>query len=596
MQHQGGEMKRKTGFSILFAVLLFSFAKILVSCDGGEGDGGVSGAVGLSGDLGAVIGNGNTVSLEGISLNFMAVDGTSAYTATTDLNGNVSIATNTIPPGTYTVVPAKERFTFVPQSQEIVVIQDVPVPVSSLHFAATPMAYIQGQVSDGLGNPVFGVQVTLNSQGVSTSLGDGVSVTIGDGVSVVVGGISFTVTDQEGRYAFYSLPSNGREFIVAPFVGGKSFASQPVNLTSDPMVLNFSISDSQLDIPIKIVAHKTRSQFGDSVAASADAKTIVTGCRGGTVNFGTFYIYKFINGGWQRSNIVERCSGPACSITLGSEGMAVSAEGDMVIVSDGLMNEILMYQWNGTNWVKTKTIVVPGLSRSKRSIALSADGNTLVAGAPYGDQGTVHVYKLNGNEWLESDVFYGPSYNLGYSVAVSGDGNTIVTATYEDLYNLKIYKWDGYAWTTTSVWACQLEGEVENLLISEDGLHIVSRWLHYKWDGSQWIPEGLPWINQEFETFGGYGGGGSGGEAINADGSVIVFGTVIYRWNGNNWDVSQLRPLDYGVWGFYGSNGTFGGQVALTSDGSVAVIGSWQDGESWLGTAPSGAVHRIPLN
>lgn len=69
------------------------------------------------------------------------------------------------------------------------------------------------------------------------------------------------------------------------------------------------------------------------------------------------------------------------------------------------------------------------------AVRISADGNTFIASAPYAntagtDSGKVSVYVYNGTDWeAKGDKILGETtYGyFGLSVAISADGNTIIS-------------------------------------------------------------------------------------------------------------------------------------------------------------------------
>ena len=75
-----------------------------------------------------------------------------------------------------------------------------------------------------------------------------------------------------------------------------------------------------------------------------------------------------------------------------------------------------------------------------KSVSISGDGNTFIAGAYCDDDngpesGSVYVYKWNGETWEGTKItaFDGDSYDyFGTSVSISGDGNTFIVGTPED--------------------------------------------------------------------------------------------------------------------------------------------------------------------
>lgn len=100
------------------------------------------------------------------------------------------------------------------------------------------------------------------------------------------------------------------------------------------------------------------------------------------------------------------------------------------------------------------------------SVDISSDGNTLVIGSCNSTSvstnscGKVKIYTFNNNNWEPKGVIYGENgknYNMGYAVAISGDGNRIAFSrdchkiveenTYEKNGRVDIYEYKNNNWT-----------------------------------------------------------------------------------------------------------------------------------------------------
>jgi hypothetical protein len=102
-----------------------------------------------------------------------------------------------------------------------------------------------------------------------------------------------------------------------------------------------------------------------------------------------------------------------------------------------------------------------GPAESGRSVAISADGNTAIAGAPNDNnqQGAAWIYVRNGNVWSQQGPKLVGTGNVGpaqqgRAVAISADGNTVIIGGYFDSGGI------GAAWIFTrknNVWTQQGE-------------------------------------------------------------------------------------------------------------------------------------------
>jgi hypothetical protein len=100
---------------------------------------------------------------------------------------------------------------------------------------------------------------------------------------------------------------------------------------------------------------------------------------------------------------------------------------------------------SGQNWTQQQKLTVSdgmAFDHFGWSVSVSADGNTIVVGAPYStmstkkEQGSAYVFMRSGGKWTQqqkliaSDGMTGDRF--GWSVSISSDGNTIVIGSYLD--------------------------------------------------------------------------------------------------------------------------------------------------------------------
>ena len=210
------------------------------------------------------------------------------------------------------------------------------------------------------------------------------------------------------------------------------------------------------------------------------------------------------------------------------------------------------------------------------SVALSADGNTALIGAPRanGFGGVALVFTREGSTWSEQGTLTGSEQGgpeggacgeesgeeegecgFGASVALSGDGNTALIGGPRDDGNV------GAAWVFTR-------------------------------EGSTWSQPGTKLTAGGTVTKGHFGRS----VTLSGDGSTALIGapTVIPRgaaWvfarNGSNWSQQGEALKPGGAEGF----GNFGRSVALSGDGSNALVGDPGDthyvGATWAFTRSS---------
>lgn len=299
------------------------------------------------------------------------------------------------------------------------------------------------------------------------------------------------------------------------------------------------------------------------------------------------------------------------------EHVAVSTDGSTVVASasvdDGSRGSAYVYRWNGQSWVEMKLTANDGLASDGfgQSVAVSADGNTVVIGAPYVDTpaangGAAYVFSWNGSAYVQvqkvqpSSLF--DNAYFGRSVSVSGDGSRIaVGAVYVNLSG-------GSPWGAVYIFrrngsTYELLGSALNALtpqnydffckvaLSSDGSTLAVGAMGYdgykgavfvfQWDGSNYSNcQRLGTVNQ------------TNGEelgkciSISADGSTVVAGAsaynsnrgavYVFRRNGSSYaQVNKLTASD-------GINGDgFGISVAVSGDGGRVAAGAYNDDETY---------------
>ena len=185
--------------------------------------------------------------------------------------------------------------------------------------------------------------------------------------------------------------------------------------------------------------------FGHSVSISADGNTAVVSAPN-DATFGDCFVYNFVNGQWTpniQGPLVP--NNPTGSYSYNAWIVGISSDGLTIVTGapyDGTeLGAVWIWNLNTVTGIWTQTAkLVPNDTYVYPyfgwTVAINADGTTLVVGAPY-DQilgqeiGTVWVYVLVSGTWLLQQKFYiadNSIYYLGTGVAVSADGNVIAVS------------------------------------------------------------------------------------------------------------------------------------------------------------------------
>jgi Ca2+-binding RTX toxin-like protein len=346
--------------------------------------------------------------------------------------------------------------------------------------------------------------------------------------------------------------------------------------------------------------------------------------------------------------------------------LALSADGRTAIIG-GLRDDVganadqgsaRVMDWDGTAWVQRGDALSSAVGDRQygmaRSVALSADGNTALLGS---EDGSVSlVFAWSGNAWEQRGSTLTPASapgfaSLGHSVALSADGSTLVLGgrvqvapeTFQDgaRYNpaMQVFEWDqGGDWVA--------RGSAIRLLQADDSASLTPNSVKISADGTTVLMSGVAvsiipanppfnqeeeywqplantydWKNGNWEARGelyGYGAeldssdrrqdGGFGWSLdLTADGTTVIIGSPfhgvgglhanggqaeVHVWDGSAWQaragLGQFTPTDTQTGDFFGLS------VALSDDGQTAVLGG--TGDDVDGTENQGSARVFDWN
>ncbi|MBV9069830.1 MAG: WD40 repeat domain-containing protein [Acidobacteria bacterium] len=359
---------------------------------------------------------------------------------------------------------------------------------------------------------------------------------------------------------------------------------------------------------------------GTSVAISADGNTAIVGGPGDNLSSGAAWI-------WTRSAGVWTQQGPKLVIIGGrSQGTSVSlsADGNTAIIGapDDHNGVGAAWVWtrNGGVWTQQgPSLVSAGVVRQGQSVALSADGNTAIIGAPFDSKGgdAACVWTRNGGVWSQQGnkltaVSFGSSSRQGTSVAISADGDTAIVGGPGDNNDT------GAAWIWTrnaGVWtqqgklfgsdatggarqgtAVSLSADGNTALVGGPGdtSRAGAVWVWTRTEGL-WRQSGKLTVTGpvDADTFDGLGVSA----ALSADGNTAIAGrngddsftgaAWVWTRSGGTWN-QQSKLVGAGAQGSISQ----GSGVAVSGDGNTAIVGAIGDhyraGAAWIWTRSGG--------
>ena len=227
-----------------------------------------------------------------------------------------------------------------------------------------------------------------------------------------------------------ALSSDGNTALVgAPLVNGRDGGAWVYVRAGDVWTKGAQLLDPN---------GETANYFGGSVALSGDGLTAVVGAPGDHTSRGAAWVFTFNGTAWQ----------PAGELAgAGEEGqgrfgasVAISADGQTILAgaprSGGEHGAAWLFRHSGSSWVPQGSALLSGVADAARfgsSTALSADGSTALIGARRSgeDAGAASVFAQGVGGWSEQAAITGPGQpeeEFGLAVALSPDGSTALVS------------------------------------------------------------------------------------------------------------------------------------------------------------------------
>ncbi len=358
-------------------------------------------------------------------------------------------------------------------------------------------------------------------------------------------------------------------------------------------------------------------QFGGSLSLSADGNLLAVGSPGeassatgingnqsdrSMPSAGAVYVFARAGAAWSQQAYVKSSNtgGPdvgyqfGYAVSLSSDGSTLAASetsdpsnatginGDQKNTAAPDSGAVFVFNRSGDTWsqqayIKPWNTTAPGVLFGY-SVGLNGNGDTLGVGA-YGDdgrRGAVYVFTRNKGSWSQQMRVAAskgePGDYLGCSLAISDDGNTIISGTVDDKYN------------TPDAGAPDKE--------SLGGVYVFVR-AEGKWSEQAYVRAFNPRVYDQFGL----------ALAISRDGNTIAGGSHLEDSGakGVNGDQSDASGEDSGAVYVYTRTGTtwnptayvkasntqpaaeFGASVALNGDGKLLAAGAPKENSTTKG-------------
>jgi FG-GAP repeat len=372
---------------------------------------------------------------------------------------------------------------------------------------------------------------------------------------------------------------------------------------------------------------KAPSEFGFSVALSADGNTALIGALIDDGELGAAWVFTRSGSTWTQQGPKLTPNDEVKEAQFGGS-VALSADGNTALIGGNTDNADEGAAWvftrSGSTWKQQGKKLFPndheGSARFGRSVALSADGNTALIGGYFDEgpknkmgTGAAWVFTRSGNTWTQQGnkilgvIEEEGTGGFGSSVALSADGNTAAISGSEDNDNV------GAIWIFTRAGASWSQQGPKLVASGESGQGRVGESVAMSSDGNTLLAgapadnkeAGAAWVfTRSGSTWTQQGGKLTGGEGatpladfgfsvdLSADGNTALIGAPVdgkKALTGAAWEFQRSGS----VWSHVGpkltdgpgetEEGAFGEGVALSASGETALIGV--PGENGVGAA-----------
>jgi len=286
---------------------------------------------------------------------------------------------------------------------------------------------------------------------------------------------------------------------------------------------------------------------GLSVSLSADGNTALVGGPSDDHGTGAAWVFARNGGAWTQQGPKLVRPPIADPYKYGRFGMSVSLSGDgnTAIIGDGYLRSgerqpggAWIFVRSGGVWRQQGEMLIgsgadmgsTGVVRQGEAVAISADGNTVILGGAWDNQGVgaAWVFKRNSDSWAQQGSklvgrpFNMPNPMFGRSVALSGDGDTaIVGSNYSGATGAVFVRVNG-------TWSRQFALQGEKVGLSRDGKTAITGFgnsqvveLFSRKDDSTWSGAGT--------VSPGRGADGSTSFAISPDGAAFLVGVPCFN-------------------------------------------------------------------
>ena len=348
-----------------------------------------------------------------------------------------------------------------------------------------------------------------------------------------------------------------------------------------------------------------RSGFGAFVDISSNGARMIVSAANNRRNFdyykGQVFVYELDSGLWKTMRVFEKDFWEL-STTYGQD-VSISDDGDRIAFAEFTKGLLWSYRYEGGTWIPMtsisgQSIAEQGGDHSGFSIALSANGNRLISGAPRDVQngdynGRVQVFEYNQSDrkWVAlGQSIYGdyPKGQFGRSVDISSEGNRIIAGAPSSLFPgaVKVFEFKSNQWIQVGQtingrskadgtgYSVSITGNGERIVVGSPGGSYV---VVYNLRDNRWKQIGQVLYSDSREDNFGLS------VSLSDNGSRVIVGNPGYDKPYPNCGQVKVYELRHGRWvpflsEFYGNIEDYEGKpVKITADGSRIVTTSEQN-------------------
>ena len=256
------------------------------------------------------------------------------------------------------------------------------------------------------------------------------------------------------------------------------------------------------------------------------------------------------------------CAGQVVSLNQNGTILAMSSPGsDAKGTSSGVVD---VFQRSDGKLLRMGNTILgtSGYNYFGSAMELSNDGHTLLAGSatahdPSGRwYGSIQAFGWDGSNWIQKGkALWGDSDGsyFGFSLGMSGDGNTVASVSPYDSNKIKVYQWDGSAWQQkgSTIPGEKTDGITDGAIdLSSDGNTVIlglpnspsGKAKVFTWNGSTWTQKGSNLVGEAAGDRFGHN------VKINANGNTILIGAPLNDANGPNTGRINVYDWDGTAW------------------------------------------------